>query len=85
MIILRQQVRHLEELGTYREERLKEVERLAEERADRLKDSEWRYHELVKQVTSTMEQVTRALPPANGTEKQARKRSWWPFRRRSAA
>ena len=67
------------------EERVKGLEELAEERADRLKDSEWRYHELVKQVTSTMEQVTRALPPANGTEKQARKRCWWPFRRRSAA
>ena len=83
--VLRQQVRHMEELGTYREERLKELEKLAQDRADLLKNAEWRYHELVKQVTSTMEHVTRALPAANGAEGKAIKRSWWPFRRRSTA
>ena len=71
------------ELAVLRE-RVKHLEQLAEERADRLKDSEWRYHELVKGFASTMEQVTKALPPGNGAEKQARKRSWWPFRRHSA-
>jgi hypothetical protein len=75
----------MEELGTYREERLKELEKLAQDRADLLKNAEWRYHELVKQVTSTMEHVTRALPAANGAEGKAIKRSWWPFRRRSTA
>ena len=84
LALLQQQVKHLEELGAYREERLKEAEKLAQDRADRLKESEWRYHELVKQVTSTMEHVTRALPAGNGAEGKATRRSWWPFRKRSA-
>ena len=76
VVLLRQQVQHMEE-------RVKDLEQLSQERADRLKESEWRYHELVKQVTSTMEHVTKALPPANGVQKKATKRAWWPFRRRS--
>ena len=78
VVLLRQQVQHMEE-------RVKDLEQLSQERADRLKESEWRYHELVKQVTSTMEHVTKALPPANGVQKKATKRAWWPFRRRSTA
>jgi hypothetical protein len=72
--LLRQQVQ-------YMEERVKDLEQLSQDRADRLKESEWRYHELVKQVTSTMEHVTRALPAASEQPTGQRKRGWWPFRR----
>ena len=62
---------------------MKHLEQLAEDRGERLKDSEWRYHELVKEFADTVTTLTKALPAGDGTAKQARKRSWWPFRRRS--
>ena len=72
--VLRQQVQHMKE-------RVKDLEQLSQDRADRLKESEWRYHELVKQVTSTMEHVTKALPAAAEQPTGQRKRGWWPFKR----
>ena len=72
------------ELAVLRE-RVKHLEQLAEERGERLKDSEWRYHELVKEFANTVATLTRALPAPEDTRQATTKRSWWPFRRRSAA
>ena len=67
------------------QERVKHLEQLAEERGERLKDSEWRYHELVKEFANTVATLTRALPAPEDTRQATTKRSWWPFHRRSAA
>ena len=61
---------------------------LAEYRAELLKDSEWRYHELLQQLTKSQENteklastLDRALPAGTGKPPTARRRVWWPFHR----
>ena len=77
--VLMQQVKGLEELVTYQREQLK--------------DSDWRYQQLMEQLSASqknVEALTRALPaPALDIETpekgQEVKRSWWwPFRRQGA-
>ena len=68
-----------------------EVERwrdLAEYRGELLKDSEWRYHELLQQLTKSQENterlastLQRALPDSAGEPLVPRRWAWWPFRR----
>lgn len=68
-----------------------EVERwrdLAEYRGELLKDSEWRYHELLQQLTKSQENterlastLQRALPDSAGEPSAPRRWAWWPFRR----
>ena len=68
-----------------------EVERwrdLAEYRGELLTDSEWRYHELLQQLTKSQENterlastLQRALPDSTGDSSAPRRWAWWPFRR----
>ena len=77
--VLMQQVKGLEELVTYQREQLK--------------DADWRYQQLMEQLSASqknVEALTRALPappPDMETPKEGHevKRSWWrPFRRQAA-
>ena len=66
--VLREQVKHLEELAAYR--------------AELLKEGELRFHALLQELSSshrTSEALTRALPEP--PQPAPRKRWWWPFRR----
>ena len=69
--VLREQVKHLEELAAYLTELLKE--------------GELRFHALLQELSSshrTLEALTRALPePPQPAQEAPRKRWWWPFRR----
>ena len=62
-------------------ERVKNLEELVEHHRGLLKDSEWRYQQLLEQLSSnqrTVESLTRALPAGdNGTLSQRRR--WWRF------
>ena len=62
-------------------ERVKNLEELVEHHRGLLKDSEWRYQQLLEQLSSnqrTVESLTRALPAGHaGTSTQRRR--WWPF------
>ena len=62
-------------------ERVKNLEELVEHHRGLLKDSEWRYQQLLEQLSSnqrTVESLTRALPAGDsGTSGQRRR--WWPF------
>ena len=62
-------------------ERVKNLEELVEHHRGLLKDSEWRYQQLLEQLSSnqrTVESLTRALPAGdNGTLSQHRR--WWRF------
>ena len=69
--VLREQVKHLEELAAYR--------------AELLKEGELRFHALLQELSSshrTSEALTRALPePPQPAQEAPRQRWWWPFRR----
>ena len=61
---------------------------LAEYRGELLKDSEWRYQELLQQLTRSQETSTklassldRALPMGSDERQGTRRWPWWPFRR----
>ena len=61
---------------------------LAEYRGELLKDSEWRYQELLQQLTRSQETSTklassldRALPMGSDERQGSRRWPWWPFRR----
>ena len=78
VVVLMQQVKGLEELVTYQREQLK--------------DADWRYQQLMEQLSASqknVEALTRALPaPPPDTEtpksRDEVKRSWWrPFRRQA--
>ena len=68
---------------------------LADYRDNLLKDSEWRYHELLQQLTLSQESnlalirslpaaLTETAPPETAPPDTApgRRRGWWPFRKR---
>ena len=68
---------------------------LADYRDNLLKDSEWRYHELLQQLTLSQESnlalirslpaaLTETAPPETAPPDTApgRRRAWWPFRKR---
>ena len=62
-------------------ERVKNLEELVEHHRGLLKDSEWRYQQLLEQLSSnqrTVESLTRALPPAD-TGTSPERRRWWRF------
>ena len=66
--VLREQVKHLEDLAAYR--------------AELLKESELRFHELMSSSQKTIEALTRALPePPQPMQEEPRQWWWWPFRR----
>ena len=64
--VLREQVKHLEELAAYR--------------AELLKESELRFHELMNSSQKTIEALTRALPEPPQPREQKKRTWWWPFR-----
>ena len=70
MEVLREKVKNLEELSDYHKQQLK--------------DAEWRYQQILQELSSshrTVETLTRALPAASEPPTEQRKRGWWPFRR----
>ena len=70
MEVLREKVKNLEELSDYHKQQLK--------------DAEWRYQQILQELSSshrTVETLTRALPAASEQPTEQRKRGWWPFRR----
>jgi hypothetical protein len=64
--VLREQVKHLEELAAYR--------------AELLKESELRFHELMASSQKTIEALTRALPEPPPPRERKKRTWWWPFR-----
>ena len=64
--VLREQVKHLEELAAYR--------------AELLKESELRFHELMASSQKTIEALTRALPEPPLPRERKKRTWWWPFR-----
>ena len=70
MEVMREKVKNLEELSDYHKQQLK--------------DAEWRYQQILQELSSshrTVETLTRALPAAAEQPTEQRKRGWWPFRR----
>ena len=62
-------------------ERVKNLEELADYHRGLLKDSEWRYQQLLEQLSTsqrTVETLTKALPAAD-TGTPGQRRRWWPF------
>ena len=69
------------ELAALRE-RVKGLEQLAEYNRQQLVDADWRYQQLLEQLTSSQrisEGLTRSLPAAALTDEPSRRRRWWPF------
>ena len=71
------------ELAALRE-RVKGLEQLAEYNRQQLVDADWRYQQLLEQLTSSQrisEGLTRSLPAAALTDESSQRRRWWPFGR----
>ena len=71
------------ELAALRE-RVKSLEQLAEYNRQQLVDADWRYQQLLEQLTSSQrisEGLTRSLPAAALTDEPSQRRRWWPFGR----
>ena len=71
------------ELAAFRE-RVKGLEQLAEYNRQQLVDADWRYQQLLEQLTSSQrisEGLTRSLPAAALTDEPSPRRRWWPFGR----
>ena len=71
------------ELAALRE-RVKGLEQLAEYNRQQLVDADWRYQQLLEQLTSSQrisEGLTRSLPAAALTDEPSPRRRWWPFDR----
>ena len=71
------------ELAALRE-RVKGLEQLAEYNRQQLVDADWRYQQLLEQLTSSQrisEGLTRSLPAAALTDETYPRRRWWPFGR----
>ena len=71
------------ELAALRE-RVKGLEQLAEYNRQQLVDADWRYQQLLEQLTSSQrisEGLTRSLPAAALTDEPSPRRRWWPFGR----
>ena len=71
------------ELAALRE-RVKGLEQLAEYNRQQLVDADWRYQQLLEQLTSSQrisEGLTRSLPAAALTDEPSQRRRWWPFGR----
>ena len=71
------------ELAALRE-RVKGLEQLAEYNRQQLVDADWRYQQLLEQLTSSQrisEGLTRSLPAAAITDEPSPRRRWWPFGR----
>ena len=69
------------ELAALRE-RVKGLEELAEYNRQQLVDADWRYQQLLEQLTSSQrisEGLTRSLPAAALADVPAQRRRWWPF------
>ena len=71
------------ELAALRE-RVNSLEQLAEYNRQQLVDADWRYQQLLEQLTSSQrisEGLTRSLPAAALTDEPSQPRRWWPFGR----
>ena len=71
------------ELAALRE-RVKGLEQLAEYNRQQLVDADWRYQQLLEQLTSSQrisEGLTRSLPAAALTNEPSPRRRWWSFGR----
>ena len=71
------------ELAALRE-RVNGLEQLAEYNRQQLVDADWRYQQLLEQLTSSQrisEGLTRSLPAAALTDESSQRRRWWPFGR----
>ena len=69
------------ELAALRE-RVKGLAELAEYNRQQLVDADWRYQQLLEQLTSSQrisEGLTRSLPAAALADVPAQRRRWWPF------
>ena len=70
------------ELATLRE-RVKLLEQLAEHNRQQLVDADWRYQQLLEQLSSSQRisenLSSRSLPAAEAADKTAQRRRWWPF------
>ena len=69
------------ELAALRE-RVKGLEQLVEYDRQQLVDADWRYQQLLEQLSSSQrisENLTRSLPAGELTDEPAQRRRWWPF------
>ena len=69
------------ELAALRE-RVKGLEQLAEYNRQQLADADWRYQQLLEQLSSSQrisENLTRSLPAGELTDEPPPRRRWWPF------
>ena len=69
------------ELAALRE-RVKGLEQLVEYNRQQLVDADWRYQQLLEQLSSSQrisENLTRSLPAGELTDEPAQRRRWWPF------
>ena len=65
-------------------ERVRGLEQLAEYNRQQLVDADWRYQQLLEQLTSSQrisEGLTRSLPASALTHEPSPRRRWWPFGR----
>ena len=63
-------------------ERVKGLEHLAEYNRQQLADADWRYQQLLEQLSSSQrisENLTRSLPAGELTDEPPQRRRWWPF------
>ena len=69
------------ELAALREQ-VKGLEQLVEYNRQQLVDADWRYQQLLEQLSSSQrisENLTRSLPAGEVTDEPAQRRRWWPF------
>ena len=69
------------ELAALREQ-VKGLKQLVEYNRQQLVDADWRYQQLLEQLSSSQrisENLTRSLPAGEVTDEPAQRRRWWPF------